>query len=60
MLAGCGPLGGAGGPGWDRLAGALKAVGELNGGRSDLRFLMMIREGNWFRFTASLTVNMEE
>lgn len=32
----------------------------FNGEWSNLRFLMMIRGGNWLRFTVSLTIETEE
>lgn len=35
-------------------------VGVFNGEWSNLRFLMMIRGGNWLRFTVSLTAETEE
>jgi len=35
-------------------------VGVFNGEWSNLRFLMMIRGGNWLRFTVSLTTETEE
>lgn len=37
-----------------------RRVGVFNGEWSHLRFLMMIRGGNWLRFTVSLITETEE
>ncbi len=43
-----------------RASNSSRHVGVLNGERSNLRFLMMIRGGNWLRFTVSLSTETEE
>lgn len=43
-----------------RASNSSRHVGVFNGEWSNLRFLMMIRGGNWLRFTASLTTETEE
>lgn len=43
-----------------RAGNSSRHVGVFNGEWSNLCFLMMIRGGNWLRFTVSLTIETEE
>lgn len=43
-----------------RAGNSSRRVGVFNGEWSHLRFLMMIRGGNWLRFTVSLITETEE
>lgn len=43
-----------------RASNSSRRVGVFNGEWSNLRFLMMIRGGNWLRFTVSVSTETEE
>lgn len=43
-----------------RASNSSRHVGVFNGEWSNLHFLMMIRGGNWLRFTVSLSTETEE